>query len=153
MPPEVQKTCSRCGVTKPVAEFPMRVKSGPNGSAFMSHCKTCWNVWLRDVYYADPNKRAAANAVKKRHRLKLRKEVLAHYGAVCNCCGETIEGFLTIDHIEGDGRKHREEIGTDAIYRWLKKNNYPTGFQVLCFNCNDAKRNKAVCPHQLNKAG
>ena len=34
------------------------------------------------------------------------------------------------------------------IYIWLKNNNFPEGFQVLCFNCNCGKaRNKGICPH------
>jgi hypothetical protein len=52
--------------------------------------------------------------------------------------------FLTIDHIENNGAEHRRQQrngqnkGHD-IYAWLRKNNYPEGFQVLCYNCNCAK--------------
>ena len=31
--------------------------------------------------------------------------------------------------------------------RWLKRNGYPAGYQVLCFNCNFAKHRKGACPH------
>jgi len=35
---------------------------------------------------------------------------------------------------------------------WLRKYNYPKGFQVLCHNCNMAKR-FGVCPHKEKKVG
>ena len=80
---------------------------------------------------------------------KLKDEVFAAYGGrMCVCCGETIREFLTIDHINNDGAKHRKEINT-PLYTWLRKNNYPEGFQVLCWNCNSGKRiNGGVCPHK-----
>jgi hypothetical protein len=34
------------------------------------------------------------------------------------------------------------------MYRWLAKKNFPEGFQVLCANCNVAKSQNGVCPHQ-----
>lgn len=72
-------------------------------------------------------------------------------GARCQCCGETHLDFLTIDHINGNGKKHRESLGGGghSVYRWLKKNNYPPGFRVLCFNCNFGMHvNKGICPHK-----
>jgi hypothetical protein len=68
----------------------------------------------------------------------------------CRCCGinEHME-FLTIDHI--DGRAHlsekEKELHSKSLNSWLKKNNYPDGFQILCFNCNMAKSDKGHCPH------
>lgn len=58
--------------------------------------------------------------------------------------------FLQIDHINNDGKEHRKASGCgsgEAMYRWLKKNNYPAGFQVLCCNCNYAKMKYGECPH------
>lgn len=46
---------------------------------------------------------------------------------------------LSIDHINGDGAKHRKEIGGGRIYRWLLKQDFPEGFQVLCMNCQFIK--------------
>ena len=76
-------------------------------------------------------------------------EVIDGYGGKCACCGETRREFLTIDHIDGSGREHKREIGFSGLqfYRWLRRNNYPEGFQVLCFNCNCGKSNYSVCPH------
>lgn len=58
--------------------------------------------------------------------------------------------FLTIDHIDNRGAEHRRTIGTggDALVRWLKKNNFPPGFQILCWNCQWGKRIVGTCPHQ-----
>jgi hypothetical protein len=78
--------------------------------------------------------------------LKRRNLVLDYYGRQCACCGTTMA--LQMDHIAGGGRKHLREIGSSALYRWLIKHGYPTGFQTLCANCNFAKNRDGVCPHQ-----
>ncbi len=53
--------------------------------------------------------------------------------------------------IENNGAEHRKEIGT-SLYKWLKKNGFPPGFQVLCANCNWGKRQcGGTCPHRLPK--
>jgi hypothetical protein len=88
---------------------------------------------------------------------KLRLEVLTHYGGnppKCACCGEREKRFLTIDHINNDGAEHRRKIGMGhhsgcRLYSWIRTHNFPSGFQVLCFNCNCGKRmNNGICPHQ-----
>jgi len=74
----------------------------------------------------------------------------AYGGPRCSCCGETLVQGLTIDHMNGDGatwRKEHKREGT-GLYRWLQENNYPPGFQVLCFTCNFAKGTGDHCPHQ-----
>ena len=90
------------------------------------------------------------NKNKEKNRV-LKKEVLQAYGGFrCSCpggCTETHIRFLTIDHIHNDGAKHRREIGSVNIYTWLKNNNYPPGFRVLCMNCNWARRT-GPCPHE-----
>lgn len=69
----------------------------------------------------------------------------------CECCGETTIEFLTIDHINGDGSKQRKELGMNGgnrFYRWLRANNYPRGYRVLCFNCNCTIGAYGSCPHK-----
>jgi hypothetical protein len=76
-----------------------------------------------------------------------RIEVLTHYGGRCAVCGISNLQYLTIDHIDGNGADHREEVMGNRktagwnFYRWLKLNNYPPGFQVLCYNHNASKEN------------
>lgn len=90
---------------------------------------------------------------KKSEARRLKLEVFEAYGgAKCACCGEDTECFLSIDHIDGNGAKHRREIGRTSLYGWLKKNEFPSGFQVLCFNCNHGRHiNGGTCPHQQGK--
>lgn len=78
----------------------------------------------------------------------------AYGGFICNCCGKTEVTFLSIDHVNNDGNKHRKEIKGygNALYAWIKRNNFPPGFQVLCFNCNHGRfLNGGLCPHKENK--
>jgi len=66
----------------------------------------------------------------------LKIDVFSHYAPDLKCvkCGFSDLRALSIDHIYGNGAKHRKQIGS-VIYRWLKKNNYPPGYRVLCMNC------------------
>jgi len=67
----------------------------------------------------------------------------------CACCGETEIQFLTIDHLNNDGAKHRKEINHRRIILWLIEKNFPEGYQVLCWNCNSGRHyNGGICPHK-----
>jgi hypothetical protein len=46
--------------------------------------------------------------MKTEHKV-LREEALTYYGKACACCGEDRVKFLTIDHTNGGGNKHRKE--------------------------------------------
>jgi hypothetical protein len=85
-------------------------------------------------------------ASREYHRSR-RKSVIEYYGGKCACCGETTYEFLTIDHINNDGAKHRKEIRKN-LYLWIIQNNFPEGFQILCWNCNCAKGFHGECPHK-----
>lgn len=65
----------------------------------------------------------------------------------CACCGERTYEFLAIDHINGNGKEHRQQVGNSNIYNALRKEGYPEGYQVLCHNCNSAKGFYGRCPH------
>ena len=107
------------------------------------------------LYHSDPKHR---EAVKKRARDTARQNkliVLDVYGnSRCVCCGEKEVAFLTIDHINNDGRQHRQQVGAGSrLYRWLIANNFPDGYQVLCFNCNCGRQvNGGICPHEQERA-
>lgn len=86
----------------------------------------------------------------------VRAEIFANYGFKCACCGETEPKFLTIDHIANNSAEMRRngehgQSGT-SFYQYLRRNNFPAGFQTLCMNCNLGKhRNGGICPHQSGK--
>lgn len=93
------------------------------------------------------------NRIANNKRIEWRRLVFNHYGSGCACCGESTQIFLTLDHIENNGNMHRLQIskgkssrGGWPIYKWLVRNNFPPGYQILCFNCNYAK-SKGECPH------
>lgn len=88
---------------------------------------------------------------KQRNKDKKIKVLIAYGGLKCSCDGCTVTHleFLTIDHIEGGGRKHRKEVN-QHVYAWLIKNDFPPGFRVLCMNCNFAKGIYGFCPHERN---
>jgi hypothetical protein len=88
--------------------------------------------------------------IGRRFRSKWRSKAFEAYGGKnpsCACCGESHPEFLTIDHINGKGNEHRKTF-SGRIESWLAKNNYPPGFQILCFNCNWAKATYGICPHK-----
>lgn len=88
--------------------------------------------------------------ITKKWYLDTKIEVFNKYGNECICCGESNLKFLTIDHINQDGAEHRKQDPSSVtLYRWLKKHNYPDGFQVMCFNCNMGRNiNGGICPHK-----
>ena len=152
------KRCSQCGKSKAKYDF---YKASIHLDKLRSECKLCTdghskeyrgrssvNPQYKKQYDARDLRRKQTNKLG-RDRLKL--EVLNAYGGKCTCCSENLVMLLTIDHINGEGTKHRNSITRNSIglYRWLRRNNYPEGFQVLCFNCNRGKHfNNGVCPHK-----
>jgi hypothetical protein len=97
--------------------------------------------------YYPLHKEEVNNRSKAHHRAN-KMIVLSHYGTKCACCGESEIMFLTIDHVNNDGAKHRKEMGSGSkTYKWLIDNNFPEGFQTLCYNCNCGRRHD-VCPHK-----
>ncbi len=81
-----------------------------------------------------------------RLRVSVKTEVLTHYGDskyACVVCGESRPACLSIDHINGNGCQERKRFGGNyfgyKFYLFLKKNNYPVGYQTLCMNCQFVK--------------
>lgn len=109
-------------------------------------------MWRKSYH---KNKEKHADARRQYHRdyhKKIKLEVLTYYcnsTPYCQCkgCKENYIEFLTIDHINGGGNKHRKVIGSSKIYYWLKQNNYPEGYRVLCQNCNSSLGHYGYCPH------
>lgn len=85
------------------------------------------------------------------YRKKLKDDAFKQYGGyVCFCCGETNPLFLTLDHKNNDGGKHRKKLG-NYIYFQLRREGWPPIMQVACYNCNCGRaRNGGVCPHSFS---
>jgi len=73
----------------------------------------------------------------------IKRSVLQHYSPELKCvmCGNSDIRVLSIDHIHGGGSNHCRNLRSQGttLYRWLIKNDYPEGYQVLCMNCNVIK--------------
>ena len=76
---------------------------------------------------------------------ELRLKVIRAYGSKCVCCGFNDinkkifnKSYLQIDHINGGGYKHIKNLhkSRTTFYLWLKINNYPGDYRVLCWPCN-----------------
>lgn|SRR5678815_1543951 len=143
--------CSKCG-----AEAGCTIYEGkPNWDYWIGgYCPSCRRVKNKEW---TANNRERHLELNRSRNAKLRKDVIGHYSSglfKCACCGEATEQFLTIDHINGDGAAHRRDIaqgrhpGAGNLYWWLRKNDFPPGFQVLCFNCNCAIGIHGTCPHK-----
>ena len=103
-----------------------------------------------------PENLARFHTTAARYRRKLRFEVMSHYGDHCVCCGETDQFFLSLDHINNDGKAHRLVIsngkyssGGANFFRHVRRAGYPDTLQLLCFNCNFAKALYGACPHTI----
>ena len=139
------RLCTKCQKVKKTTEFYKR--SGFVGG-YERICKDCRRKYS-SKYRAD-NHEQVLKFLKERHRQNRLFALIAYGGnpPKCNCCGEDNIEFLSIDHVNNDGAKHRREIGGSAMLNyWLKQHNYPEGFQVLCYNCNSAKAYCGYCPH------
>jgi hypothetical protein len=136
------KNCARCGEDKPLAEF--RLSKGVPAS----YCRTCHNAYTRERRAKGKRDRTYP-ATAKAWRLRERDKAYDHYGGVCACCGEDERLFLTLDHVNNDGKEHRAKHPGLPMYLIAKAEGYPDDLQLLCYNCNCGKaRNGGVCPHR-----
>ena len=103
----VLKTCTFCGMSKPLNDFPKNGKDEFGEPKYRDDCKTCYNIRRRE------------NATKKKHTdfvggMKRRgeadveyshqqwKETVIFFGGECAYCGRTMHKGerLTRDHLE-----------------------------------------------------
>lgn len=166
------KTCTKCYQKKLPDDF-YRMQSTYDG--LRPDCKTCVNnrqkeyrlknkstiSSYRKQYYRDnreielakkqewraDNKDSIA-AYNQHYYSNIRKQVLEHYGNKCAKCNS--QENLEIDHVNGDGNKHRLELLGDqnasghAFYLALIRNNFPDDYelQTLCDPCHNRKPKK-----------
>jgi len=173
-----EKKCCKCKQSKDISEFYVTFREARNCYETYSRCKQCSSLiavaWqkrnperMREINRASQfkrrkkilayNKRYYSEHADQRRAKQiaywrsLKDEVYFAYGGYkCACCGEETKAFLSIDHIDGGGNKHRREIGRGPnLMHWLKARHFPSGFQVLCMNCQFGKKhNDGICPHK-----
>ena len=123
--------------------------------------KERWKKNYNKKYYLTHHEKELARSkiTSKRRRERVGKEqiarenrehvqrtkilVLTHYGngkLACVKCGFDDMRALSIDHIDGRGKRDRVNMGGSYFYANLKKKGYPDGYQTLCMNCNWIKR-------------
>ena len=151
------KKCKRCGESKTASEFVIN-RSASNGGNVCRQCRRTRDGERRSAnreqFREAWRKWAAANPGKwRQHRKasdsKLRRQVIEAYGGECACCGEREPCFLTLDHINGGGTAHRKTIH-GKVYAELRRRGFPSGYRILCWNCNWAHRLYGSCPHKTN---
>jgi hypothetical protein len=170
------KTCSKCRLWKPFSEYSRNAYSPDRRRPDCKSCKAARQAvyyaenremlirkvrayqlehpdevrqWKETYAAGRTSEERAAEYAQNRDRWspgQHRRAVFAHYGQECACCGTTVD--LQIDHVNGDGREHREQLGITAgakTYRWLVLNDFPDGFQTLCRWCNRSKGRGPRC--------
>lgn len=149
MPTET-KICNKCGIEQSVDEFYPRWRKG-RASDLQARCSTCLGAGVK--VYRDKD-RPKWRKINRDSWQRVRSIVLTAYGNKCNCpgCEVTEPHFLALDHVDGGGKKHREKFGTIGIYMDVIRRGFPSEFQLLCHNCNQAKGYYGECPHaQVNR--
>ena len=149
----LKKVCTKCGQSKHAEkEFYSR-----GDGTRQAQCIDCHKLRTHDNRQA---RLLTARAQEREYmlwrRLVIKEAVFQAYGGwQCACCGETERLFLTLDHVENNGAEERRKISgkrTSAGYQTytvLFRQDFPSGYQVLCMNCQHGKRmNQGICPHQ-----
>ena len=105
-------------------------------------------------YYKQPHVRERRMKYSKWNNERMRKLVIGYYSNYtfkCACCGEAEYKFLSMDHIIPIGRKTRTGSGT-SLYAELISKKFPSGYQVLCYNCNCCKGFYGSCIHKWEES-
>lgn len=105
----------------------------------------------RERYQRQKAKRLA---LVKRGYQSLRAHFFQIYGRECVCCHEDDPGFLTVGHINNDGKLDKvacKNSSTSILRMAIKSPDY-TKYETQCYNCNfGANVNNGVCPHKMLK--
>lgn len=137
-----KKICRKCLISKDISLFGFTKDDRFNKKYIDSRCKECRK---KDTYIWRNKNRGKSREISRRCGAKLRLETVSIYGKngkpICVNCGFDDIRTLCIDHIFNNGNDERRKLGSKyfagaTFYRWLKKNNYPAGYQTLCANCN-----------------
>jgi hypothetical protein len=178
---EETKTCSKCGVEKPLEEFPMRSDSPTR----RGHCKQCHSklsaeVNRRRLLRNPEHVRAVANAYAAKHREKraahARTDYAKHREARCLYCGcQVAPGTAHIDyfipwsrypidlghnfvlaHAGYNSAKAGHLAASELLGRWVKRNRRAAAFLQEQFDqglvVHSARRSERIARWAYSKA-
>jgi predicted RNA-binding protein YlxR (DUF448 family) len=131
-PDPEQRTCCRCGETKPVSEFAWRRKAKGQRDTF---CRPCRSAYGRTHYEANKQRYIAQAAVVKRRLALERTRFLLKFFETHPCvdCGETNPVVLEFDHLRDKSFSIGGQLTTrswQAILDEIEK------CEVVCANCH-----------------
>jgi hypothetical protein len=147
MPFPLSRTCARCGVHKPIGEFPL--KNAAKGW-YRSYCRPCCREYGREHYQRDPayykaKAHRATKAMRQRARDAMHTYLLDH---PCVDCGQADPVVLEFDH--RDRRMKRASISrlvstasVDAINAEIEK------CDVRCVNCHRRRTGRQLADARL----
>jgi len=99
----------------------------------------------------NPEQRAKDNAAYRQCWANIRQQAIDMLGGKCVKCGYDANIYaLQIDHIHGDGAKHRKEANYSSygLYKSVAQNGAQGKYQLLCANCNVIKKHQnGEMPH------
>lgn len=149
---------SRCFYHKVVGAMWARKnrKSRQSQRDYRSQIKESRRSSLQCTICKDPSESGLCQKCSDKARAWRRfrkKSILDYYGGTCRCCGEHRLDFLSLDHVNDDGARHRRDIGGSHLYQWVINKGFPPGLQTMCFNCNHGRFiNKGPCPHLTDRS-
>lgn len=117
------KTCGRCDKNLPREYFTKNMAVVDGLDYF---CKSC---------------------IAQKH-IDLKRRFVKGYGGKCSCCGESRIEFLSMEHKDKSGMKHRAERQVQGAWRDAINAGFPDTYTVLCYNCNQAETHGRICPHK-----
>lgn len=137
------KICRTCGIIYPLNRKYFYIRKDTK-FGFFTECILC-------------NRRRG-----KVNRLTIKLECFNYYSnnnIRCMCpsgiCENNYIEFLSLDHINGGGTKHRKSLletkqcgSGDKFYLFLRRNGYPDGYRLLCHCCNQSFGYCGYCPHE-----
>jgi len=152
------RVCARCKKSKSIYDFAVRSYFKNGFDYFCNDCKKEdrrpeWERYKELSQDIQNEWRSQQHTYSKNHATRLKLEVFSHYtkDGIVRCANpyhihnEDITNLvlLTLDHINGDGYKELDHtgkrLGGANFYSKLKRNNYPSGLQILCWNCQAYK--------------
>lgn len=126
--------CKRCNL-----ELILKLNFFPKKKKNNKICEICFKQLLKEKYSFNKEK---ISLINKFNRKEIKLSVINYYGGKCELCEKNDPVILSLDHINGNGRKNRKEIlkidSGSKFYKWVFKNK-PNNLRLLCYNCNCKK--------------